>query len=158
MFTVRKFARCDKIDARKRYSAGQIEAATDLGNTYGWPYTTPICGCGDTVPADYKAESVYRFDSKYSEAYTLADFKNDLEAVVESFDGDLKAVVLGAVNGWSLWKNSNIKPQAKSTRKMTDDEKVGWVAIHLPTQVASLAGKPVAEWLKVYHSVEHDND
>jgi hypothetical protein len=151
MFSVNKYARCGKIEARKKYTPAQLDAATDLGDYYGWPYPTPILGCGDVVPDDYKPESVYRFESHYDDSYTVDDFIADIPAVVEAFDGDLKAVVMACNNGWSLWKNNNYKPPAKSTRKLTDNEKVGWLSINRPTLVPDLVGKPVSAWVKVYN-------
>lgn len=157
MFTVVKYARCGKVDARKKYTAAQIETATDIGDYYGWPYPTPILGCGDVIPADYDPKAVYRFDGHYDDSYTLDDFRAELDAVVESFDGDLKAVVLGAVNGWNLWKNSNYKPAAKSTRKLSDDAKAGWIAVNKPAMVADLVGKPVSTWVKAYNKIHSEN-
>lgn len=150
MFTIVKKAKMSK-DAALRAGhttkeVGDWDKYKIPGTKYfGWDFTTVVLGCGDEPPADFEPNDV-KSTFKVEDDYAVDDLVRDIQLVVE-MGYDLKKVV-DAVNG-GIDLQDRAKAPPKPAKKMTDNDKCGWVIANAPRGKVQ-ACKDVTAYVKLY--------
>ena len=166
MFIAPKFARLSADAAKKMtktgtdYDLGKLDAAVKRGdlrfkdNVYLHPIDVPVIGCGTELPANHNPENRGSFEAKSGDE-ALDRLHDDVDAVVNSFG--LTFVVDAFNNGLDLATRGGVfRDYKRSQRKVSDAEKIGWIAVNRPEEIK--AGRAVQEYVSLYDSIHSESD